>query len=149
MRRALLTRRRVVEVLCVGLAATAIIAGLFGRGDVRTAHASAGDFDDGVVALDPRLTPGEAARIALGRMGEHGVVAQVTLLARVSDVELVEPAFGRLVPGTPDPGPVWLVRGTGRFVGQFGSPDRGPIVGDSGYFVIEDATGDVLGMGIP
>jgi hypothetical protein len=44
---------------------------------------------------------------------------------------------------------VWVVRATGTFVGLRVPPGQDAIVGTSGYIVIDDATGDILEMGMP
>jgi hypothetical protein len=43
----------------------------------------------------------------------------------------------------------WVVRATGTFVGQRVPPGNPPIVADTGYLIIDDATGEVVGMGMP
>lgn len=43
---------------------------------------------------------------------------------------------------------VWIARATGTFVGLRG-PDPDPYVADSGYLLISDETGEIVGMGMP
>jgi hypothetical protein len=57
--------------------------------------------------------------------------------------------------GAPDPNTafantiVWVVRAHGTFVGDRVPPGGNPAIGTTGYFMIDDATGDVIGMGMP
>ncbi len=44
---------------------------------------------------------------------------------------------------------VWLVRAEGSFVGMRVPPGAKPITSTTGYFLIDDATGEVVGMGMP
>lgn len=44
---------------------------------------------------------------------------------------------------------VWIVRARGPFVGLRVPAGQQPASGESGYFVISDALGEVLGMGMP
>jgi hypothetical protein len=62
--------------------------------------------------------------------------------------------FTAVEPRAPNDAPgarrlVWVVRATGHFVGMRVPPGRGPIVGTSGYLIIGDKTGEILGMGLP
>lgn len=46
-------------------------------------------------------------------------------------------------------GVVWVVRGTGSFVGLRVPPGVPPITSSTGYLVIDDVSGDVITMGMP
>jgi hypothetical protein len=67
----------------------------------------------------------------------------VTTAGRIPDVE----ASGA-VPDDPA-AVVWIVRARGPFVGLRVPAGQQPAFGESGYFVISDALGEVLGMGMP
>jgi hypothetical protein len=107
-------------------------------------------IDDG---LTPRLDPTQVISLAkseLARMAASvGKDTASTILsvhaARGSSVAAIEkgaPGLG----GERANEIIWVVRGTGTFVGQFG---RGtPPTSSTGYVLIDD-TGDVIGMGLP
>lgn len=67
----------------------------------------------------------------------------VTTGARIRDAE---PSAA--VPDDPT-AVVWIVRARGPFVGLRVPAGQEPALGESGYFVISDALGDVVGMGMP
>lgn len=67
-----------------------------------------------------------------------------------SDADRVEPRLGAIDPENPDAGRlVWIVRAEGAFFGGRVPPGAKPIVGTTGYIVIDDETGLVVGMGTP
>jgi hypothetical protein len=68
-------------------------------------------------------------------------------LATDAGVPDIEPHAPRPAPGT-ETGPVWVVRAHGKFVSLRGLRAT-PIVADTGYFLILDSDGSVLGMGMP
>lgn len=62
----------------------------------------------------------------------------------------IEPGIGAPDPGTPEAARrVWVVRAEGRFVGDRVPPGADPVIGRTGYLVIDDATGEIIGMGMP
>jgi hypothetical protein len=44
---------------------------------------------------------------------------------------------------------VWVVRAAGTFLGERVPPGAKPVIGTTGFFVIDDASGEVIGMGMP
>ena len=100
--------------------------------------------------LDPRLDPSAVAEIAIEQLGEGATVDEMTLVPSDSDVRTIEPesALGP-EPGAPTGGAVWVVRARGHFVGRRVPPGVPDVRSSTGYFVIEDATGDVRAMGMP
>jgi hypothetical protein len=114
-----------------------------------SAGASAGTREVSIASgVEPRMTPAEAVAVVRERLGPAATVTSLRGLARGSDVARFEPAAGRPL-GAENIGPVWLVRANGRFVGGHGPPGSAPVEADSGYYVVSDADGGVLGMGLP
>jgi hypothetical protein len=71
----------------------------------------------------------------------------VTTGANAADYEA---GSGRPGPDSPEAkAVVWVVRAEGSFVGLRVPPGAKPITSSTGYFIIDDATGDVVGMGMP
>lgn len=66
-----------------------------------------------------------------------------------SNIRSVETRAGAPDPGSGDDAVVWVVRAQGPFIGLRVPPGRDPIVNDSGYLVIDDATQSVVSMGMP
>jgi hypothetical protein len=44
---------------------------------------------------------------------------------------------------------VWIVRASGPFYSDRVPPSAAPIVESTGYFVIDDGSGQIVGMGMP
>lgn len=44
---------------------------------------------------------------------------------------------------------VWVATALGPFVGARVPPGESPVLADSGYIVVEDATGDILELALP
>lgn len=61
-------------------------------------------------------------------------------------VDAVEPNAGI---DTSFGGVVWIVRAKGTFVGVHVPPGTKPITSSTGYLLIDDATGEPMGMGMP
>jgi hypothetical protein len=105
--------------------------------------------------LTPVLSSEHVAQIAFERLrgmattpgvGEPKPIQNVSLHAvRESDVHKVEPnsPVGDSVSGI-----VWVVRAEGTFVSARGrSPEL--IIADSGYLLVDDGSGQIIGMGMP
>jgi hypothetical protein len=105
--------------------------------------------------LHPRLTPGQVADLAVAEIGRNEAIlgrtlAPVRLLSitavpgeRIDDVE---PGAARLAP--PVTGIVWVVRAEGTLATDRGLASPRPSA-TSGYYLVLDADGSVLGMGFP
>ena len=113
---------------------------------------------DGVKTLSDPSRVASAALSQLSKMGAAAqavgaVPAQARLLSitavRASDVKVVEPRAGAPDVGSGDDEAIWVVRATGSFVGLHVPPGDAPIVKQTGYLLIDDASGDVVGMGMP
>ncbi|MGH2455499.1 MAG: hypothetical protein ACRDHD_04500 [Candidatus Limnocylindria bacterium] len=103
----------------------------------------------------PRLTPREVGELVLAKLetnerdlGRILVPARIRSVTAVdaSGLTEVEPDIGEENP-QPD-GIVWIVRADGTFVANRGRIDE-PITSPSGYYLISDDTGAILGMGFP
>jgi hypothetical protein len=100
------------------------------------------------------LSAATASNVVMGRLEAMGPasspkVLKMTVL-RMSDVASVESGAGAPSADSPDAGTVvWAVRAEGTFVGLRVPPGAKPIVGSTGYFILDDATGEILGMGTP
>jgi hypothetical protein len=69
--------------------------------------------------------------------------------AKWSDIGSIELQAGG-VGDSPDASRiVWVVRGNGDFLVARTPPGREPWVGKTGYLLIDDETGEILGMGTP
>lgn len=77
--------------------------------------------------------------------GQAIAIQKISAVAadRVTSVEAAAPVE------TDATGIRWVVRATGTFVGQRVPLGNPPIVADTGYLIIDDATGEVVGMGMP
>lgn len=105
--------------------------------------------------LRPNLDPSTVQQIAeqhLASMqtmaagqGPAAVVQRISAVAadRVATLEAAAPVELEVA------GIRWVVRATGTFVGLRVPPGQPPIVNDTGYIIIDDATGEVVGMGMP
>jgi hypothetical protein len=99
--------------------------------------------------LQLHLSPEGAASAARTKMSTDTVITHVTAVSGLAAIHTVEPSFGKPGPAIPDIGPVWIVRGEGQFVGHFGPPNGPPPHAASGFEVVVDSTGAVIGMGMP
>jgi hypothetical protein len=106
--------------------------------------------------LTPRMTPEEVEAVAIQQIHlmEGMVVAAVQppkILAitatTASGVETLEPGSGHQAP--PVPGIQWLVRAEGTFTNDRGPSGASQAIAPTGYFVIDDADGGVIGYGFP
>jgi hypothetical protein len=104
------------------------------------------------------LTQAQVANIALGLIdkmkAEHdtGVAPRIDsmVVLRLSDLPSVTRSAGAPDAGSPDAQSiVWFVRAHGTFVGLHTPPGIQPAVASTGYFIIDDASGTVVGMGLP
>jgi hypothetical protein len=104
--------------------------------------------------VEPRHTPEEIAEIALDRIAaaaaNYGEVAPARILsltattaARVSHFE-PGAVFERPSPDVI----VWIVRAEGTF-GTRRGPELAPSTGSSGFFLLSDEDGSVIGTGFP
>jgi hypothetical protein len=111
------------------------------------------------VAGPTKLSAAQVAQIATARISSMeavtsapAVAAKVTSVAAMSQssVSSLEPGAGQPPLGSADAqSTVWVVRATGTFVGLRVPKGAQPIVASSGYFVIDDATGEIITMGMP
>jgi hypothetical protein len=108
--------------------------------------------------LEPRHRVDEVVAIALNDIDDmaRGAAAEglpttparITKiwLRRQSDLQSVDPN----APGSTDSNVVWLVRAEGTFTtNHTGSVPRSPAVWSSGYLIVDDATGGIIGQGSP
>lgn len=86
---------------------------------------------------------------AMGTPPGSARILSMTLLP-LADLASVEKNAGGPAPGSQEAAmPVWVVRAEGTFVGTRVPAGAKPAVGTSGYFVIDDASGDIVEMGMP
>lgn len=108
-------------------------------------------IDDGI---SPTLTIASVTQLAeadirnMGQLTGGGAVPRViSAHAMRSDAITKDEPNGPIFDPARAGATVWLVRATGTFVGQRGKgPDQ---VFKSGYLIIDDATGEVIAMGMP
>lgn len=112
--------------------------------------------------VDPARTEAEVTQIAANRMADMAARAtelnltpvatklESVVATRWADVGAFEPRLG-VPPESADAGQiVWVARGEGTFLvtrGGFGQNE--PWVGKTGYLLIDDKTGEIVGMGTP
>lgn len=108
-----------------------------------------------------RMSPADVTQIVTSRLGEMTLMTSQSssagdskvlsmTAAPMSQLAALEAGAGKPVPGSKDEhSTVWVVRAEGVFVGQRVPPGAKPVVATTGYFVIDDATGDIIGMGMP
>jgi hypothetical protein len=113
--------------------------------------------------VDPIRTEGEIAQIATTHLANLSHIAEdigltpvetrldPVVAARWADVGAYEPRIGDADPSSPDATRiVWVARGEGTFlVTRTGRSGRPPWVGATGYLLIDDETGEIVGMGTP
>jgi hypothetical protein len=91
-----------------------------------------------------------AARIAAMRQQASGPATEIKTVTAVRGR-----AIGALVPnaaamtGSDLDKTFWVVTASGTFVGLRVPPGQSPIVETTGYLIIDDASGDAIGMGMP
>jgi hypothetical protein len=123
--------------------------------------ASGSGYVTGVaIGLSPRMTADGASQVAIHAIADMRASAvaaaqrttattlRSVLCVRRVDIGSLEPrAAGGRSNGDPN-APFWIVRAEGTFVTQRGRSIT-PLVGSSGYFVIDDASGDIVAWGMP
>jgi hypothetical protein len=112
-------------------------------------------------SVKPQSSPEEIASAALANLQRFTrapanterasqVFKLVSLTAVLaSNIGAVESSAGFPDPGSVDDTTVWIARASGPFIGLRVPPGKDPIKGDTGYVVIDDATGKILQMGMP
>jgi len=99
--------------------------------------------------VTPRLSPADVQAIVLSRIGADGRIATISVVATRAAASVLERGAGSPLAPELDVGPVWVVRGTGRFVGRHTPLGVAEREAGSGFYMVDDRTGDVLGMGLP
>ena len=137
-----MSRRHLLLVVASLIAAGATAAGIVAAtsGPAYPVHVPAG--------VNARLPRDGVALIVISRIGPDAAIERMDLLTDDSGVRDIEPNAARPV-DAPPVGPVWVVRARGHFVGRRTPPGAPAATAKSGYFVIDDNTGEVLEMGMP
>jgi hypothetical protein len=99
--------------------------------------------------VHPRMSPNAVAAIVLQQLGPDASIDRMNLLADEGSLPSVEPNAGSPNPNLPHVGPVWVVRAHGAFVSTLGPPRTADVHSTTGYYEINDNTGEILGMGMP
>ena len=106
--------------------------------------------------LTPRLSPEQVAGIVFGQIeSSERAVGRVVAPARIVRMTVTTSgAAGRVEPGTGSDvrmpnSIVWVVRAFGTFTNRRTPPGGEPGVAGSGFYVIADADGSILGFGFP
>ena len=104
--------------------------------------------------LSPRMTAEQAIGLATSQVSNmaqsvgHSTASTIVFAhavrgGAIASVEVDAPVFE----GSAADGTYWIVRAEGTFVGRRGrGPDQ---IFDTGYLIIDDANGDIVGMGMP
>lgn len=115
------------------------------------------------VPVDPVRTEAEVTAIATNHLALMATAAEGSGLTPVpaklesvaatrwSDVSAVEPSLADVPAESGDASRViWVARGEGTFlVTRTGLSGKGPWIGETGYLLIDDETGEIVGMGTP
>jgi hypothetical protein len=104
-----------------------------------------------------RMTPSQVISLAKTTLStmSNGVanaipIAIVSVTATgEAGLSSIEPGAGADLGGDRAGSIIWVVRATGTFVAPRSLPGKAPIVASSGYLLIDDATGESIGMGMP
>lgn len=106
--------------------------------------------------LTPRMTAEQVGMVALNQIHAMEImvgaavrpprIVTVTATTR-SGVEKLEAGSGHQEP--PAPGIQWLVRAEGTFTNERTPPGANPMIAPTGYFIIGDDDGGVIGFGFP
>jgi hypothetical protein len=146
-----LSTRRTVGWFLLLVATVAITATLLAR----SGAAGSGGYPIDALVASHHLTAAQVETVVLDRLTAMGTavgaaqISHMTVLP-MSMLPTIEPGAGAPAPGSAEAGQVvWLVRASGRFVGMRVPPGAAPITASSGYFLVDDATGQTLGMGMP
>jgi hypothetical protein len=139
-----MSRRYVI----LGAAAIVILAGAAVAGIIAVNATSGPPYPVHIFpGVNPHLSRDRAAQIVIDHVPD-AAIQRMDVLVDDTHVRDIEPNAARPVEAAPI-GPVWVVRARGRFVGRHTPPGVPAVVGKSGYFVIDDNSGDVLEMGMP
>jgi hypothetical protein len=102
------------------------------------------------------MTTGEVSTIVLaqihamettqGRVVTPARIVSITATTSAG-VARLEPDAGQRQP--PDPGIEWLVQAEGTFTNERTPPGAAAMVASSGFFVIADGDGSIIGFGFP
>ena len=153
-----MSRRR---LLLSGFLLPCVVGLVLSRGIGEPPMAAAGGYTASIAAgITPRMSADQAAQVAVQALVNMSAVAEAASLPTtptvIRSIDCIHPAdIGSLEPraaGTQsdrDPNAVlWIVRAQGTFVNQH-VRSLTPAVATSGYFVIDDATGQSVGWGMP
>jgi hypothetical protein len=99
--------------------------------------------------VKPRRDPEAVAKTVLKQLGPSAAIERITVVASAAEIRSVERNGSAHVGGVDLGGPVWVVRARGSFVGRRGPPGTSDIKSSSGYYVIDDASGEIIEMGLP
>jgi hypothetical protein len=98
--------------------------------------------------LVTRLSVEQVTDLVMAELGPGAEITEIDALRDRVLARAVEPRAFRPAPGTAT-GPVWIVRARGRFEGRRVPPGAPYVVAPTGFFVVDDATGDIVEMGLP
>jgi hypothetical protein len=139
-----MSRRYVI----LGAAAVVVVASAAAAGIVAVNATSGPPYPVNISpGVNPHLPRDRVAQIVIERVPD-AAIERMDVLADDTHVQNLEPNAARPVEAAPI-GPVWVVRARGHFVGRRTPPGTPPVVAKSGYFVIDDNSGDILEMGMP
>jgi hypothetical protein len=138
------------------LAVTLLV--VFAAGIRMIAFSSSGAYTVDIRVANPHLQQAQVESLVLQRLGQiakttdTGTASTIRgmVALKASDLGSVEPDAGAAPAGSSAGDSVlWVVRATGTFVGDRVPPGAKPIVESTGYFVVDDSTGEIVGMGMP
>lgn len=90
-----------------------------------------------------------ARLVSMGSPGSQARIVKMTVTTG-ADAVRYETRAGRPPANSRDASAVvWVVRAEGAFVGLRIPPGADPIVSPTGYFIVDDATGEIIEMGMP
>jgi hypothetical protein len=135
--------------------AAAILAFAFLSRSSGAAGATSSTYPIDYQVASPHLSAAFVEAVVLGKLNGMSGTANGAKVLRMSVVPMslvstVEPLAGAPGPGAPDAdNAVWVVRAQGSFLVNRVPPGGHPFVGATGFFLVDDATGETVGMGTP
>jgi hypothetical protein len=139
-------RRKLIALIAV----FAVAAGFSAQAIAR--HLSASRYVPPTIlgGVAPKQNAEDVQDTVLDQIGPNGVVEKVTVVPSKADLANVEADIGvPLGPEAESRGAVWIVRAQGNFVARRTPPGVPEARSPRGYYLVDDESGEIIGMGWP
>jgi len=139
----------------LGVIVVASILALWLSASLRTAGAPPVEVRDGAAPIMDGEDVAAIARSRLEQLAEQqpgrSVAIEIVQLTAVrgADLSLVEARAPVEVEPALAAQTVWFVRAQGPFIATRTRPGQAPPAAETGYFIISDTTGEIIGYGLP